>query len=386
MIRSLNHPSSRTVAALAAGFVLWVASAQGLLAAGPRDQAELLLPPILAILAASIAAFFHVDPRRWPIEGVGIAAVVGTLGVGWGVGVILSSLFVRWCVAGPRDWTTRWPFEVLAVLLASGVALSLEAPYAAVAFVAVWLAVRRTAPGPGLAIFSVGLVGLGLTLTLGSAGVLALALPTGLILAIAREEALAAREHRQTLEALGLMLQRAHPYTHAHIERVARIAERTARMLGLSPRRAALVHRAARLHDVGKIAIDEAVLDKPGRLTPEEYAHVKLHAPFGAAILEEVAELRSIAGWIRCHHERPDGNGYPRGLKGDEIPLEARIIAAADAFDAMTGGFHEGEKRPYREPISPQEALAELDRCSGSQFDPRVVAAFRKAVAMEAPR
>jgi HD-GYP domain-containing protein (c-di-GMP phosphodiesterase class II) len=103
----------------------------------------------------------------------------------------------------------------------------------------------------------------------------------------------------------------------------------------------------------------------------------------GAAILEEIADLREIADWIRHHHERPDGKGYPHGLSGDEIPLEARIIAVADAFDAMTGGFESGEKRPYREPMSPSDAMREMDRCAGTQFDSAVVQAFRIAVEEE---
>lgn len=191
-------------------------------------------------------------------------------------------------------------------------------------------------------------------------------------------------EHRitesyyDTITALSLMLQRAHPYTLGHVRRVSSIAEEVARRLGLGARRAMLVREAAVLHDIGKIAVDEDILDKPSRLTDEEFQHVKLHAEFGARILSPIDTLRPMVTWIRHHHERPDGTGYPDQLSDAEIPVESKIIAVVDAYDAMTGG--EGnEKRSYQEPKTSAEALAELERCSG-QFDAKVVKAFKHVI------
>ncbi len=184
----------------------------------------------------------------------------------------------------------------------------------------------------------------------------------------------------QAVTTLAMMLQHAHPYTHRHLERVASFSEEVALRLGLDRARALRVHRAAVLHDIGKIAVDEDILDLPRKLTTEEFAHVQLHAEFGGQILEPVDEFREESRWIRYHHERPDGRGYPEGLLDPEIPIESKIIAVVDAFDAMTGGMEGRDGRPFKEPMSVEAALAELDRCAGTQFDYRVVTAFRAVV------
>lgn len=189
----------------------------------------------------------------------------------------------------------------------------------------------------------------------------------------------------ETITALSQMLQRAHPYTHGHLERVASTAEEVARRLGLGARRAKLVREAAVLHDIGKIAVDEEILDKPGKLTPEELAHVRLHPEWGAEILTPIQEFEPLIPWIRHHHERPDGRGYPDALHDHQIPIESKIIAVVDAFDAMTGETP-SQRRPYREPMSEDEALAELERCAGTQFDLRVVEAFRATIRGGEPR
>lgn len=186
----------------------------------------------------------------------------------------------------------------------------------------------------------------------------------------------------ETITALTLMLQRAHPYTHGHLERVAKAAEEVARRVGLSGSRARMVREAAVLHDIGKIAVDEALLDKPAKLTEEEMDHVRKHARWGAEILEPVRGFKDMLPWILHHHERPDGLGYPNGLMDRDIPIESKIIAVVDAYDAMTGSEIPGASRSYRDPMTVEQALDELARCSGTQFDPKVVGAFR-AVVME---
>ena len=132
----------------------------------------------------------------------------------------------------------------------------------------------------------------------------------------------------------------------------------------------------ARLHDLGKIAIPRHILNKPSSLTPREWKLIEKHPEVGYRIAESSPDLLPIAQAILAHHERWDGTGYPRGLQGDVIPLLSRIIAVVDAYDVMTGG------RPYKEPMSLKDAVAELKRCAGSQFDPRVVEAFIR-IAME---
>lgn len=214
--------------------------------------------------------------------------------------------------------------------------------------------------------------------------ILALPLALGPILgirAMVQAQAKASDEYHETITTLAMMLQHAHPYTHRHLARVALASEEVALRLGLGRRRAKLVREAAILHDLGKIAIDEDILDKPAKLTDEEFAHVKQHSAFGEAILEPVHSFRRMRKWIRHHHERPDGRGYPDGLRDQEIPIESKIIAVVDAFDAMTGGFEGRDKRSYRDPMTHQQAFAELERCSGSQFDKAVVTTFREVVA-----
>jgi putative nucleotidyltransferase with HDIG domain len=197
-----------------------------------------------------------------------------------------------------------------------------------------------------------------------------------LVEARTREEA----HYYGAIAALTAMLQRAHPQTNRHMERVADAAEEVGLRLGMPRKRARLVREAALLHDIGKIAIDEQILEKPGPLTHDEMAHVKRHAEYGAEILAPVRRFGPLVAWVRHHHERPDGTGYPDGLSGSRIPLASRIIAVVDAYDAMTAGIDGGERRAYREPVGEYEAVAELKACSGKQFDPRVVRAFCSAL------
>lgn len=184
----------------------------------------------------------------------------------------------------------------------------------------------------------------------------------------------------ESVVGLMLMLQRVHPYTKGHMERVAQLSEQVGLKLGLSPARAGLLREAAVLHDIGKIAIDERILDKPARLTADEMKHVQLHPGYGAEILSHCAHFAAIVPWVRHHHERPDGTGYPSGLQDADIPVESKIIAVVDAYDAMVGGSLFGERRSYRKPMTRESALQELDRCSGTQFDARVVGAFREVL------
>ncbi len=163
-------------------------------------------------------------------------------------------------------------------------------------------------------------------------------------------------------------------YTSGHSSRVSRYALKAAVLLGFTDDALEHVRLGGELHDIGKIGTREDILNKPGPLTPDEFQHIKAHASLGERILTPFLRGSPIVlRIVRSHHERMDGSGFPDGLKGDQIPLEARIVAVVDAFDAMT------TNRAYRQPRTPEEAIQELRRCAGVHFDPGVVDAFMRA-------
>ncbi len=159
-------------------------------------------------------------------------------------------------------------------------------------------------------------------------------------------------------------------YTNGHSARVGKYTAMLAQKLGKSKEEVEWMYRIGLLHDVGKISIPDSVLNKPGRLTNEEFAIMKTHSQAGYDVLKDIDVAPDLALGARCHHERYDGNGYPQGLKGEEIPEVAQIIAVADTFDAMYS------TRPYRKKMELPAIVAEIKRCSGTQLSPRVVEAF----------
>ena len=173
-----------------------------------------------------------------------------------------------------------------------------------------------------------------------------------------------------TIRAMSGALDAKDRYTRGHSDRVAHLSAQIALALGFTEDEAERVHLAGILHDVGKIGVPEAVLCKPGRLTDEEFAKIKLHPEIGHEILGGIPSLRDVLPGVLHHHERFDGRGYPHGLGGEDIPLLARIIGVADTFDAMSSN------RAYRSKMPREVVLAEIRKCSGTQFDPRVAEAF----------
>jgi putative two-component system response regulator len=178
------------------------------------------------------------------------------------------------------------------------------------------------------------------------------------------------------IEALVSALEAKDKYTGGHSRRVTEIALALGNELGLSAQDVEDLRWGSLLHDVGKIAVDQLVQNKPGKLTREEYEHIMTHAHIGADIVRPVVNGK-IVEMIEHHHDRYDGNGLHQVIAGNDIPLEARILAVADAFDAMTSD------RPYRPAMSITEAIDEIKRCAGTQFDPAVVTAFLKTSATE---
>ncbi len=177
-----------------------------------------------------------------------------------------------------------------------------------------------------------------------------------------------------SLRALTSSIDAKDKYTHGHSERVAYIsrwiAERLSEQEPLEDEEIHEIYLAGLLHDIGKIGIDEVVLRKNGRLTEEEFSRIKMHPLIGAGILHEIKQMRDIVPGVLCHHERADGKGYPNGLTGEQIPLTGKIVGLADSFDAMTS------KRTYRDAMTLEQAIAEIERGLGTQFDEKIGRVF----------
>jgi len=171
-------------------------------------------------------------------------------------------------------------------------------------------------------------------------------------------------------QALVMAIEAKDSYTAGHSMRVTGIAENIGQKLGFSQEQLERLRKAALLHDIGKIGIPEKILNKPGKLLPEEYREIQNHPEIGLEIIKPIEQMRDIFEIIYHHHEKYDGTGYPGGLKGEEIPLEARVLAVADAYEAMTSD------RAYRKALTKKEAVSEILKQKGQQFDPKVVEAF----------
>jgi putative nucleotidyltransferase with HDIG domain len=176
-----------------------------------------------------------------------------------------------------------------------------------------------------------------------------------------------------TLIDLARAIEARDPYSSGHAARVTALAEVVAARLGWDDDQIEVLRIGAALHDIGKLTVSDSVLRKPGPLSERELDEVRAHPEEGARMLALIGTLREAVPCVLHHHERWDGCGYPAGRAGEAIPPEARVLAVADAFDAMTSD------RPYRPALPPDRAVAELERCAGTQFDPDVVEVFIEA-------
>jgi len=177
----------------------------------------------------------------------------------------------------------------------------------------------------------------------------------------------------QTADSLADAIEKRDPYTGGHTQRVTLYSQAIAKYLPLEPLERKWLKITSVLHDIGKIGIEDYILKKPERLSPQEFEVIKCHSEIGAKIVEHIRQLKEIIPGVRYHHEQVNGKGYPDGLMGEDIPSLARIIAVADTYDAMT------TDRPYRKAMGKEAAVEELKRCSGTQLDKEVVEAFIQA-------
>jgi HD superfamily phosphohydrolase YqeK len=240
----------------------------------------------------------------------------------------------------------------------------------------VWHANYAPVAASTFAFAVLGIVLGALYLQMGSAALLFALVP--LLVARRALEAAAKMDaaYEATLLALVAAIEAKDAYTRGHAERVSRLATMIARELKLSEKRIRALRIAALMHDVGKLVVSTAILQKPGKLTEEEYEHMKAHPLHGCEVIEEIDFLRDgeAVNAVRHHHERLDGRGYPDNLFGDDVPLTARIVMVADAFDSMTS------TRTYRMAKGVEDGMRELRRCATTQFDPVCINALDRAI------
>jgi putative nucleotidyltransferase with HDIG domain len=194
--------------------------------------------------------------------------------------------------------------------------------------------------------------------------------PMAVVLLTLRDSARVREQTKSAVLELADLIDLRDPYTHGHSQRVADLAERLAKRLKLEYTQVELIHDAARVHDIGKIGTNDVVLLKPGPLTEDEQREMRRHTEIGHRLLKRLPEFWEGAELVLSHHERHDGMGYPRGLKGDELPVEVSVISVADTYDAMT------TDRPYRKGLAWDAVRAELLRQRGKQWRERAVDAF----------
>jgi putative nucleotidyltransferase with HDIG domain len=335
----------------------------------PLFAAALLLGPFLSILVAAVSVILglHLRNARMPWYNRAFTAAVSALGTGAAAVTYLA-------FADGSVPMLSQPLPILAagaarylvqtVLVDIAVALQMKRR----PFVAWWTLHRRDlAQMSGLyllgALAAVSADGQPLALVL-------FAVPMVAMLITLRDSARVREQTRAAILELADLIDLRDPYTHGHSQRVAALAERLARRLRLQHTQVELIRDAARVHDIGKIGTNDTVLLKAGPLDASEQTEMRRHVEIGHRLLRHLPEFWEGAELVLAHHERHDGKGYPRGLQGDELPLEVSVISVADTYDAMTSD------RPYRRGMAWEQVKAELLRCRGTQWREVAVDAF----------
>jgi putative nucleotidyltransferase with HDIG domain len=335
----------------------------------PLFASALLLGPFISMLIAAVSALvgLHLRNARMPWYNRAFTAAVSALATGAAAVAYLA------LADGARPMLAQ-PVPILAagaarylmqtVLVDIAVALQMKRR----PFASWWTLHRRDlAQMTGLyllgAIAAVSADGQPLALVL-------FAVPMVAMLVTLRDSARVREQTRAAILELADLIDLRDPYTHGHSQRVAALAERLARRLKLQYAQIELIRDAARVHDIGKIGTNDVVLLKPGPLNADEQSEMRRHVEIGHRLLQRLPEFWEGAELVLAHHERHDGKGYPRGLQGDELPLEVSVISVADTYDAMTSD------RPYRRGTGWEQVRAELLRCRGTQWREIAVDAF----------
>jgi hypothetical protein len=368
---------------VAATVALALASRAGFeIGRGAGVPTQLVFVPMLFLLPAGLAPFLvmaayvleRLAHREWRAHLLRLHITIGSCWFALGPALVLGIAGI-----GPPSWS-RWPVYVLALAAQIGMDLASSA-------LSEWLVFGQSALTTAGHVARAGLIDAalspaGLALAIAGQGTIVFALIAGLPLIVLLKRMAEDRETRigqanelgeayeGTALLLGDVVEADDEYTGSHTRGVVWLVERVAEQLRLSAGDRRDAKLAAILHDVGKIRIPDTIINKPGRLTPEERAIIETHTIEGQKLLTRVGGLLAEIGVIvRSCHERYDGAGYPDRLIGEAIPLPARIVCVCDAFNAMI------TDRPYRARRSREQALAELGACAGAHFDPRVVAA-----------
>lgn len=356
-------PSETSAYSISVSFVVTIAAT---ITAGPGEAA---IANAFGVL--TVRDFRRVRPAKLLFNAAQIVITAGCGGIAYQAsgGPIGRANDVFPEIVVPLIVCTGVNFLVNTALVSTAIALSESR-----SIPTVWKRQYSSLPAGYFAFAWLGLLTAVLYLDIGWGSVIFLLVP----LLVARNAFQAAVKmqgaYDATVRAIMRALEAKDEYTRGHAERVARLSEMTAREYGLPKDMQRQVRYAALMHDVGKMVVESRVLKKPGKFTHEEYEHMKIHPIRGHQILGEINLLRQVIDGVRHHHERLDGSGYPDGLAGDDIPLAARLIMVADAFDSMTS------TRSYRPPKTIEGALAEIRRCAGTQFDPAAIVALERAI------
>jgi len=338
--------------------------------------AALILPPPVVIWIAVVGIAAAEAIRR--CDDVEILFNASQTGFYVGVGAM-----IYWTLSPARGLlhTIHFPEDIGAILLALStmyllnggivaliVALQLRQP-----FVVTWMHIIARGTMENITMFAIGVMVAPLIANQPWALLLTGA-PCVIVYQVLRRRTQLRGQTWEALEKLADAIDLRDPYTHGHSKRVAETAGRIAREMGLDCQQVQRIQMAARMHDLGKVGVALSILQKTGSLNDQEWVDMRRHPEMGTELLTRFPDFRDGALYVLYHHEQFNGSGYPKGLCGTEIPLGARIVAVADAFDAMTSN------RPYRQARTVAEALHELERYKGVIWDPSVVDALRSSI------